>query len=1437
MKKRSIWLLVAMLIATAVFAFAACRKDPEYQLSETEITLTVGESKQLSIAPVPEEEVVWSSSNESVATVENGTVTAHAAGSAAVSATVGGVDYKLSCAVNVREAGVADNGYRLDFARLALKTGESKQIRVLNEEGDYVSSVTYSSADDAVATVSADGTVTAAGNGETNIIAKADGAELICHVVVAQKYTYSLDKDSLDIAAGGTGRITLIVTPGGGENSRPHTFSSSNPEIASVNGGSGKVTGVAKGTATISCLVDGEELTATVTVTEYTVKIDGEALVAETSLRLGKAADITVTADPDREVSAVFRSENEEVAIIKDGQLVPVAEGKTAVTVTVGGREFRTTVTVLPAVVWSINHEKAAVDLGKTLQLEVTRDPEAEFKVTFESSNDTVASVSETGLVTAHKIGNATITAAVTGTDVRFETAVSVVMHSELMHEDYGAGSDAANITRLDANKTIDWHLYNNHGDNANTPTKMKDGASVIGVFETKSVVETFSDYKTPVLFEDAEGDKSGASTQGRAVQGSYTVSVKLTNAVSKVVIFTGSWKETATIEFKIGDVVLQSEEFVGGESALARKYVFTVDTSVLKADEELTLTVAVNLNRSQGGNVSLVGVAVIGDTAHEAYAATATSKATSEMGITSAQNLTEAGTMDWVAASRENDTKKAGVPKDEMIKESKIVYAPNSGTATDYKASVSWTDGTKAAGSSTFFYHADVSIIIPVQLEKGKTTVTLFATGWNCSYALLVRDVNGNIVNAHQGAYKNGGNSVASRIAVTVNAEQAGEYSFVLMKSAGEGNIGWAAVAVSGANDFEPEKAVYNLALGAEAEIVLNGSGSAPSVTYTCADTSVATVDGNGKITAQAVGSTVITAQFAGGVVRKIYVTVIEYTLTSDSEITLTLKGTSQIEIASNPDLPFSVTYESSNEGVVTVSKKGLITAVAGGTATVTATVNGKAFEITVTVETYSLNYNDITLKVDSTTEGSETLSVLDENNNVVTGVTFESKDTKIATVDASSGLITAVGVGKTTVTASVNGKTFSCTVNVLIPDTTAQLVELDMGFENLSRVSSQYKTIDYKHWSNEDTVVMNGREALIGEPSSTAGNFWDYKTTIGYEFAVGGRNLGKSYGKTSRGFELPVKISNLVSGIVFYTGAYDGTATISFKIGERVLGTVSFTAADSGIARKVVLPIDTSKMAAGLVDTLIIKGEFSGGGNVNVVAAAVIGKVEYSGNEIAAGTGTATAARVEGEKGSNKVNLTEVGTYDWIYSHYENPKEPTYRKFNGNDVFKGETYYDHEGNATGGAAQWDGYSAFSWTDGIRSDLIGTEGAVAENNPVDNDIPGGGDYTNNYFAAKGEIHVAMKLAAGKYQITAYLNSYQSPLAAAIYDGNNNFVVGKSMINADLADNESQGWVVTFTLDVSAESEFKFVVGKCRSHGEQKRQVGWQAIAVAQITE
>ena len=57
MKKRSIWLVIGLLIASAVFALAGCRKKAEtvYKLSETEIVLTVGQEKELTISPVWEE--------------------------------------------------------------------------------------------------------------------------------------------------------------------------------------------------------------------------------------------------------------------------------------------------------------------------------------------------------------------------------------------------------------------------------------------------------------------------------------------------------------------------------------------------------------------------------------------------------------------------------------------------------------------------------------------------------------------------------------------------------------------------------------------------------------------------------------------------------------------------------------------------------------------------------------------------------------------------------------------------------------------------------------------------------------------------------------------------------------------------------------------------------------------------------------------------------------------------------------------------------------------------------------------------------------------------------------------------------------------------------------------------------------------------------------
>lgn len=1438
MKKKSIWLLVGLLIATLMLAFVACRttEDPVYELSETSVSLTVGEEKQLTISPAPAAKVSWETNNREVASVENGLILAVGEGSATVSAKIEGVEAPLTCNVTVTAEQLEINGYRLEFSSVSLKTGETLQLNVLKEDGQIAQSVDYSSADPEIATVSASGLITAVANGETLIRAKVEGGTLVCKVTVAQSYTYSLDKTTINLAVGSSGRLTLITTPGGSASNRPHTFSSSNDQIVTVEGGTGKLKGIAKGTAVITCLVDGTELQATVTVTEYTVRIGEEVFADEMTLRLGVEQDIVITADPDCQISPEYASSDESVVTVANGHVVPKKTGTATISVTVGGKTFQTTVTVESG--FSINHSKATLTLGATdntnvVQLTLSNEAGTDFNVTYRSSDEQVATVDTNGLVTATGYGTATITSTVTE-EIVFETTITVVPASSLTHEDYTFGSGSVNLTYLDANKTLDWRQWHT-SENFPTPARMKNNANLIGdVDKHGNTDEGFWDYKAPVLFEDAEGDNSfGVYTYGRAVHGSYTIPVTLNNAVSKVVLLTGSWKESATIEFKLGDTVLRSEAFVGGENALARKYELTINTEGLEAGETLDLTINVVCNREHGGNVSLVSVAVVGKEAH-AHTVSASSSATVTTGLTGVQNVTEAGSFDWLAA---NGTRKSGVPEDSVINESGIVYGKGAGTAHDYPgATFTWTDGTAAAPESyRTFRFSDTLVSVPVLLYKGESTVTVYTSGYNCGYLVAVYDKYENFVGAYQVADEAQGRSVSGKAEITLNVTETGEFTFRVMKCRGAGNSGWAAIAVSSESDIVPVKTNYSLVKDGDNEETIALDGTLSSVTYVSGNTDIATVDNSGKITGVGAGKTYITIS-DGTTERRVFVKVTEYTLASDSSVVLPIGATSQITIVADPAGEFAVSYGSSDDSIATVDAEGRITAVAKGNATVTATVGGKQLTVAVKVEAYQISDTKITLHAGKDTQETKTLTVSDESGNPIEGVVFNSSNEQVATVDESTGLITACGVGTATITAHINSSVeITCEVTVIIPDAVSELVELDMAFENLTRVSSEYKTIDYKHWAaNAGAQIMDGREALIGEPTSLGGDFWDYKTSIGYGFNAGGnRNLGMSYGKTSNGFELPVTINSLVSEVVFYTGAYKGTATVVFKLGDRTLATHSFTA-DSGVARKIVLKLDTDKMLAN--ETLTIVGSIEktdNGGNINVVAVAVVGKTAYSGTEVAAGTATIAAQRIEGNKGSNQVNLTEVGSLDWTYSHYENPKEPIYRKFGGNTL-TGETYYNNTGATAEPGREWDGYSAFSWTDGIRSDLIGTAGAEAGSNPADNDISGVDGYTNNYNTANGEIHIAMNLATGKYEIKAYLNSWKAAMSVALYDGNNNFIVGKHLIGET---NDGSGWEVTFTLDVTEASEFKLVLGKSRSHGDSDKQVGWQAVAIAQVTE
>lgn len=145
------------------------------------------------------------------------------------------------------------------------------------------------------------------------------------------------------------------------------------------------------------------------------------------------------------------------------------------------------------------------------------------------------------------------------------------------------------------------------------------------------------------------------------------------------------------------------------------------------------------------------------------------------------------------------------------------------------------------------------------------------------------------------------------------------------------------------------------------------------------------------------------------------------------------------------------TVTWSSSDEAVATVDGQGMVTAVAPGTATITATLeNGQSAQCTVNCTwdpeaaaaekaqaaadgeeapaeqtTAGLSANDITL--DSAGD-SQQLTV----NGAEGDVTWASEDTAVATVD-DQGNVTAVAPGRTTVTATVGDQTFNCAVRCI--------------------------------------------------------------------------------------------------------------------------------------------------------------------------------------------------------------------------------------------------------------------------------------------------------------------------------------------------------------------------------------------------------------------
>ena len=181
------------------------------------------------------------------------------------------------------------------------------------------------------------------------------------------------------------------------------------------------------------------------------------------------------------------------------------------------------------------------------------------------------------------------------------------------------------------------------------------------------------------------------------------------------------------------------------------------------------------------------------------------------------------------------------------------------------------------------------------------------------------------------------------------------------------------------------------------------------------------------------------------------------------------------------------AVAWSSSDRSVATVDKSGTVHGLRPGTATVTATAEGKSGTCAVTVKAKAVGVTEVTLdKTELTlTEGETgtlTATVKPDNANN-RKVTWSSDKAEIATVDGA-GKVTAVKAGEAviTVTTEDGGKTATCRVTVKAKAVSVTEVTLDKTELTLTEGETETLTATVKPdnadnrkvtWSSDKTDV----------------------------------------------------------------------------------------------------------------------------------------------------------------------------------------------------------------------------------------------------------------------------------------------------------------------------------------------------------------------------
>ncbi len=535
-------------------------------LNTSKVTLTEGETTTLTATVHPDDatdkSVVWSSSASDIASVSNGVVTAHKAGTATITAKAG--DKSAQCTVEVKSMVIAVTSITLNKSKLPLIEGESETlVATVKPDNATNKTVTWTSSDVSIASVSGSGKVIAIKEGTTVITAQAGDKQAVCVVEVSKMVipvtAITLNKNTLALEKGKYETLVATVSPLNATD-KTVTWSSSNTQVVSVDQ-NGLVIALASGSALITAKAGDKTATCSVTVTvpveSITLSDATLTLVEEQSATLmatiypADATDKTVT----------WSSNNVAVATVNNGKVTAIKAGTATITATAGNKTATCAVTVNKKYidVTSITLNKTTLPLtkGDSEILEATVNPSdaTDKTVTWTTSNASVASVDQNGKVNAVGGGSATITAKAGDKTATCVVTVTVPVESITLDKTTLAlfkGQDAtltATVNPVDAtDKTVTWA-------SSNTSVVTVNNGKVTAVAAGNATITAKAGNKTATCSVSVTVPVSGVSvspssmtlTQGEKQQ--LTATISPADATNKAVSWSSSSASIATVD------------------------------------------------------------------------------------------------------------------------------------------------------------------------------------------------------------------------------------------------------------------------------------------------------------------------------------------------------------------------------------------------------------------------------------------------------------------------------------------------------------------------------------------------------------------------------------------------------------------------------------------------------------------------------------------------------------------------------------------------------------------------------------------------------------------------------------------------------------------------------------------------------------------------